>query len=213
MDGLCNPHKMVSVDAVAPPAIINHAYLVLEVEYGYVGDNLWIRAEKIGLLLEKAGILLTVDSKYEETESTVRLFTIRCFGRDVGHLPEILAILANLNPEYSQRDQNCWQYRRWTAMRFMQRCQQGELTDEELKLLQIEEDSVERRIASTHLKRMVKKGKHGLKSLWKAWGSSGQCHASMELSSVHNSYTKSDSSFISLYDSRKPYLIASKKFY
>ena len=85
---------------------------------------------------------------YEKTESAVRLFTIRCFGREVGRLPEILAILADYSPEYSLRDQNCWQYTRWTARRLMQRCQQqgqgqGQLSDEELRLLQIEEDSIE----------------------------------------------------------------------
>ncbi|KAG0620761.1 hypothetical protein M758_4G241600 [Ceratodon purpureus] len=200
VDGFHNPHKIIPVpgssdlgDAVARPAIINHDYLVLEVGYGYDGEKLFVRAEKMGQPPEKAGILLTVDPNYEETESTVRLFTIRCFGREIGRLPEILAILADHNPEYSLRDQNCWQYTRWTARRLIQRCQQqqreGELSDEELRLLQIEEDSIERRIASTHLKRIVRKGKQGLKSLWKAWGSSGQGQASMELSPVHGPNT------------------------
>lgn len=222
MDGFHNPHKVVPVpgssdlgDAVARPAIINHDYLVVEVAYGDDGEKVFLRAEKTGHPPEKAGILLTVDSKYEETESAVRLVTVRCFGRDIGRLPEILAILADHSPEYSLRDQNCWQYTRRTARRLMQRCQQqgeGELSDEELRLLQIEEDSIERRIASTHIKRIVQKGKKGLKSMWKASGRSGQEHVSMELSSVHNpnSYAQFPSGQC-VHDCMQPHLIASKE--
>jgi len=161
-----------SNSAIAKPSIINHDYLVLELGYGDgASEQLFIRAEKTGHPPEQAGILVTVDDKYEESQSTVRLFTIRCFGRDIGRLPEIVAILVDFSPEYSLRDQNCWQYTRRTARRLVRECQQGgELSDEELRLLQIEEDSVERRIVSTHLKRVVQKGKQGLKSLWKAWG-------------------------------------------
>lgn len=180
MNGFHNPHKVVPVpgssslgDAIAKPSIINHDYLVLEVGYGDgdQAEKLFVRAEKTGHPPEKAGILVTVDDEYEQTKSTVCLFTIRCFGRDIGRLPEILAILVDFNPEYSLRDQNCWQYTRRTARRLVRECQQGGgLSDEELRLLQIEEESVERRIAGTHLKRVVHNGKQGLKSLWKAWG-------------------------------------------
>lgn len=173
MDGFHNPHKVVPVpgvstlgDAVAGPSFINHDYLVLEVGYGHGGDKLFIRAEKSGHPPEKAGIILTVDSKFEETQESVRLFTIQCHGMELG-LPEILAILADHSLEYSLRDQNCWQYTRRTARRLLHQCkQQPDLSDEELRRLQAEEDTIESRIASCNLKRVVLSGKNGIKSMW-----------------------------------------------
>lgn len=156
-------------DAIAKPSIINHDYLVLELSYGTEpSTSLFIRAEKTGHPPEQAGIKVTVDEQYDETRNC--LFTIRCFGRDIGRLRQIEAILVDFSPQYSLRDQNCWQYTRRMARRLLWECQQtAGLDDEELRLLQIEEDNVERRIASIHLKRVVQKSKQGLKSLWKAW--------------------------------------------
>ena len=173
MDGFHNPHKVVPVpgasalgDAVAAPSFINHDYLVLEVGYGQKGDRIFVRAEKSGYPPENAGIILTVDPTFEETEETVRLFTIRCLSIEIG-LPEILAILADHSPEYSVRDQNCWQYTRRTARRLLHQCkQQQDLSAEELSTLQAEEDTIESRIATGNFKRVVETGKNGIKSMW-----------------------------------------------
>lgn len=172
MDGFHNPHKMVPVpgvstlgDAVAAPSFINHDYLVVEVGYGN-DKKLFVRAEKSGHPPEKAGILLTVDSNYEETDQSVCLFTIQCCEKELG-LPEILAILTDHSPDYSLRDQNCWQYTRRTARRLLHRCKQQQgLSCEELGRLQVEEDTMETRIATGHLKRVVHNGKQGMKNLW-----------------------------------------------
>jgi hypothetical protein len=178
VDGFHNPHKVVPVpgvstlgDAVAAPSFINHDYLVLEVGYGQGGDKIFIRAEKSGHPSEKAGIILTVDPKFEETEESVRLFTIPCLGKEIG-LPEILAILADHSPEYSLRDQNCWQYTRRTARRLLHQCKQQQgLSDEEIERLEVEEDTLETRIATGNLKRVVQSGKNGVKHMWsKAFG-------------------------------------------
>lgn len=178
MDGFHNPHKVVPVpgvsalgDAVAAPSFINHDYLVLEVSYGDKGERLFIRAEKSGHPPEKAGIILTVDSRFQDTAESVCLFTIECLGKEMG-LPEILAILADHSPEYSLRDQNCWQYTRRTARRLLHRCKELQgLSAEELTRLQVEEDSIETRIATGNIKRVVQSGKNGIKNIWsKAFG-------------------------------------------
>jgi len=171
VDGFHNPHKVVPVpgvstlgDAVASPSFINHDYLVVEV--GYDTDKLFIRAEKSGHAPEKTGILLTVDSDYEETQQSVCLFTIQCCAKELS-LPEILAILADHNPDYSLRDQNCWQYTRRTARRLLHRCKQQQgLSGEELRRLQGEEDTMETRIVTSHLKQVVHNGKQGMKNIW-----------------------------------------------
>jgi len=176
VDGFHNPHKVVPVpgvstlgDAVAAPSFLNHDFLVVEVSYG--SKRLFIRAEKSGHNPEKAGILLTVDSNFEETQESVCLFTIPCCGKELG-LAELLDILADHNPDYSLRDQNCWQYTRRTARRLLHRCKQLQgLSDEELRRLEVEEETMESRIATGQLKRVVRNGKQGMKNIWsKAFG-------------------------------------------
>lgn len=178
VDGFHNPHKVVPVpgvstlgDAVAAPSFINHDYLVLEMRYGSTDKKLFIRAEKSGHPPEKAGILLTVDANFEKSQQSVCLFTIPCGGKELG-LSELLAILADHNPDYSLRDQNCWQYTRRSARRLLHQCKQQEgLSDAELTRLQVEEDTMETRIATGNLKRVVHHGKQGMKHIWsKAFG-------------------------------------------
>ena len=98
MDGFHNPHKIIPAPGgiVPQPAIINHDYLVLEVGYGFSAATLFIRAEKRGYPVEKAGILLTVDSRsviFHTRISTNNLPNV--------HLPlieETISVLLTLKP-------------------------------------------------------------------------------------------------------------------
>ncbi|XP_024385827.1 uncharacterized protein [Physcomitrium patens] len=174
VNGFHNPHKVVPGsgvsalgEALAVASVLNHDYLVLELRCGRdCGETLFIRAEKSGHPPHQAGIILTVDPKFKETEESIRLFTIRCGDKEIG-FQDILAILADHSPDYSLRDQNCWQYTRRTARRLLHRCKQlPDLSAEEIGRLQTEEDTMESRIATSHLRRVVNKGKREMKNLW-----------------------------------------------
>lgn len=159
MHGYRYPQKAIPAsglgDAVKLPSFINHDYLVLEVGYGMPGSDMtkvFIRAEKRGHPAERAGILITVDPNFEDKEQDVRLFTVKCSQKEM-RLPDILAILGEHSPEYSLRDQNCWQYTRKTTKRLLEACMEASKSDaEEVARLQKEEDTVEARIAKNHIK-------------------------------------------------------------
>lgn len=179
VNGYHNPHKVVPVpgssklgDAVALPSLINHDYLVLEVGYGSQTpkNKLFIRAEKAGNTKGPIGILLTVDPNYEATENLVRLLTIPCNGVPLG-LPELLAILADHSPDYSLRNQNCWQYTRGTAKRVLQKCSEVPgLGAEDVGNLLRELNCLEARIAKNHIKSVVRNGKKGFSRIFKIFG-------------------------------------------
>lgn len=163
-----------SAYAERPPSILNHDYLVLEMGYGAdMGETMYIRAEKTKFEEGDAGIIIAVDLDFERTEGQALLITIQCLDKRIG-LRALQDILGEHNPDYTLRDQNCWKYARWTARRLLQECRQdrSNLSREEHRMLQVEEETMESRIARSHVRRMGHCVYKGLNRLWHSFHNS-----------------------------------------
>jgi hypothetical protein len=107
--------------------VINHDYLVLELQPGDPSSKkFYILAEKLvaGGKLGKAGIYIsykTADEAGFLLNDKTKLYDIKCGQKHFIPLDSILAILKEVNPDYSLRNANCWDYAtkttKWLAMK------------------------------------------------------------------------------------------------
>ncbi|KAG0556980.1 hypothetical protein KC19_11G092700 [Ceratodon purpureus] len=135
--------------------LINHDYLVLELQRGgSSSEMLYILAQKLGRMSSTsssnstggAGIHITsipVNSLREILHDGVKVHSVDC-GKKFIPLDKLNSILQKEDPNYSLRNNNCWDYALATTKWLVMECIRAEGTDRDEKdRLQQELDNLE----------------------------------------------------------------------
>jgi hypothetical protein len=101
--------------------LINHEYLVLEVQSSSPTEKLYILAEKIGGKGE-AGIYIQKAEPADYDKKNVVLLDIDCGGVPM-KLDSLQSLLLEADtPHYNLRDHNCWDYATSATKRLLMEC-------------------------------------------------------------------------------------------
>ncbi|KAG0612881.1 hypothetical protein M758_6G059500 [Ceratodon purpureus] len=107
------------VKEIQKRGLINHDFLVLEIQPGNGGENFYILAEKLRRDEEgRVGIFVTYRSKGDAPcwyNKDTKLYTVFCRMKQIA-LNKLEKVLLSADPNYCLQGNNCWEY----AMRTVQ---------------------------------------------------------------------------------------------